>query len=66
MKIVPQAVLLIKDGYSWFYSITEMGMTALAIMNVPNLILLAVYAACHLLRRHRERKQMKKIRIDDL
>nr|WP_325252691.1 hypothetical protein [uncultured Oscillibacter sp.] len=32
----------------------------------PGLILLAIYAVCHLLRRRKERRQLKKTRIDDL
>lgn len=32
----------------------------------PGLILLVIYAVCHLLRRRRERRQLKKTRIDDL
>lgn len=64
--IIPQAVLLIGDGYGWFQGIMGPGLTALAIENIPNLILLAIYAVCCVLRRHREKKQLKKIRIDDL
>ena len=39
---------------------------ALAVENIPTLILLAVYILCRLLRRHRLIRQMDKIRIDDL
>ena len=39
---------------------------ALAVENIPTLILLAVYVLCRLLRRRRLVRQMDKIRIDDL
>ena len=39
---------------------------ALAVENIPTLILLAVYVLCRLLRRRRLARQMDKIRIDDL
>ena len=39
---------------------------ALAVENIPTLILLAVYILCRLLRRRRLVRQMEKIRIDDL
>lgn len=64
---VPQVVSLIEEGhYIWFTGATELGMVALAVENVPNLVLLAIYAVCHLLRRRKERRQLKKTRIDDL
>ena len=39
---------------------------ALAVENIPTLILLAVYVLCRLLRRRKLIRQMDKIRIDDL
>ena len=39
---------------------------ALAVENIPTLILLAVYIPCRFLQRHRLARQMDKIRIDDL
>lgn len=63
---VPQMVLLIRDSCRWSQAVKELGLPALAMENVPGIILLAVYAACHLLRRRRERRQLKKTRIDDL
>ena len=64
---VPQVVSLLEEGYyHWFTGVAERGLTALAMENVPNLILLAIYAVCHGLRRRRERRQLKKTRIDDL
>ena len=39
---------------------------ALAVENIPTLILLAVYILCRALRRRRLARQMDKIRIDDL
>ena len=39
---------------------------ALAVENIPTLILLAIYVLCRFLRRHRLVRQMDKIRIDDL
>ena len=39
---------------------------ALAVENIPTLILLAVYVLCRLLRRRRLVRQMDKTRIDDL
>ena len=64
--IIPKVALLIRDGNGWFQSIVESGMAALAIENIPNLMLLAIYAVCCLLRRRREKKQLRKTRIDDL
>lgn len=63
---IPQMALLVKDGGQWSWVLPELGLPALAMENVPGLILLAIYAACHLLRRRRERRQLKKTRIDDL
>ena len=39
---------------------------ALAVENIPTLVLLAVYILCRFLRRRRSVRQMDKIRIDDL
>ena len=39
---------------------------ALAVENIPTLILLAVYILCRIIRRGRLIRQMDKIRIDDL
>ena len=39
---------------------------ALAVENIPTLILLAVYIMCRFIRRRRLVRQMDKIRIDDL
>lgn len=63
---VPQMVLLVKDGYQWSWVVPELGLPVLAMENIPNLLLLAIYADCHLLRRRRKRRQLKKTRIDDL
>lgn len=63
---VPQMVLLVKDGCQWSWVVPELGLPVLAMENIPNLLLLAIYADCHLLRRRRERRQLKKTRIDDL
>lgn len=63
---VPQMVLLVKDGCQWSWVVPELGLPVLAMENVPGLLLLAIYADCHLLRRRRERRQLKKTRIDDL
>ncbi|WP_297980738.1 hypothetical protein [uncultured Oscillibacter sp.] len=63
---IPQMVSFIRDGDRWFRVAVELGLPALAMENVPNLILLAVYAVCHRLRWRRERRQLKKTQIDDL
>ena len=63
---VPQMALLMGEGMGWTQAVLELGLPALALENVPSLILLAVYAACHLHRRRSRKKQLKKTRIDDL
>lgn len=63
---VPQMVLLVKDGCQWSWVVPELGLPVLAMENIPNLLLLTIYADCHLLRRRRARRQLKKTRIDDL
>lgn len=62
---VPQVVLSMRGG-PWFTGEIEIGVTALAVENVPNLILLFIYAVGNLLRRRRQKKQLKKTRIDDI
>lgn len=65
--IAPEVVQLWaeEDFFDSFY-MTGAGIFVLLIENVPNLILLAIYGVCHRLRRRRERRQLKKTRIDDL
>lgn len=63
---IPQMALLVKDGSRWSWVVPELGLPTLAMENVPGLLLLAIYALCHVLRRRRERHQLKKTRIDDL
>ena len=65
--IAPEMVLLWAEGDCFdIFEISGMGILELLLENIPNLILLGIYAACRLLRRRRERRQLKKTRIDDL
>lgn len=63
---VPQMVLLVKDGSRWPWVVPELGLPVLAIENIPNLLLLGIYAMCCLLRRRRRKRQLQKTRIDDI
>ena len=65
--IAPEMALLWaeEDFFEAFY-ISGTGILVLLLENLPNLILLAIYAVCHRLRRRKERRQLKKTRIDDL
>lgn len=65
--IAPEMSLLWaeEDFFEAFY-ISGTGILVLLLENLPNLILLAIYAVCHRLRRRKERRQLKKTRIDDL
>lgn len=65
--ITPELVQLWTEGdFIDIFEISGMGILELLLENIPNLILLAIYAVCHRLRRRRERRQLKKTRIDDL
>lgn len=64
--LLPQLARFAEDGYGWFDSVMDMGLAALAIENIPNLLLLGIYAVCFLLRRRRRKKQLQKTRIDDI
>lgn len=64
--LVPQAVRSWESGRGWMGGTVEALVTALAIENIPTLVLLAVYAACCLLRRQRLRHQLRKTQIDDI
>lgn len=66
--IVPEMVRAWVEAWDIFDNmyILGIGVSVLVIENLPNLILLAVYAACHLHRRRKEKRQLKKTRIDDL
>ena len=63
---ISQMVLLVRDGCQWSWVVPELGLPVLAMENIPNLLLLTIYAARHLFRRRREMRQLKKTRIDDL
>lgn len=67
IAIAPEMVQLWteEDFFEAFY-ISGTGILVLLLENLPNLILLAIYAVCHGLRRRKERRQLKKTRIDDL
>lgn len=65
--IAPELVQLWTEGdFFDIFEISGMGIMVLLLENIPNLILLAIYAVCHRLRRRKERRQLKKTRIDDL
>lgn len=65
--ITPELVQLWTEGDCFdIFEISGMGILVLLLENIPNLILLVIYAVCHRLRRRRERRQLKKTRIDDL
>lgn len=65
--IAPEMVQLWAEGdFFDIFSISGTGILVLLLENLPNLILLAIYAVCHRLRRRKERRQLKKTRIDDL
>lgn len=65
--ITPELVQLWTEGDCFdIFEISGMGIMELLLENIPNLILLVIYAVCHRLRRRRERRQLKKTRIDDL
>lgn len=65
--ITPELVQLWTEGdFIDIFEISGMGILELLLENIPNLILLVIYAVCHRLRRRRERRQLKKTRIDDL
>lgn len=67
IAIAPEMVQLWteEDFFEAFY-ISGTGILVLLLENLPNLILLGIYAVCHRLRRRKERRQLKKTRIDDL
>ena len=64
--LIPQAVRSGEAGWGWMGGTVEALVTALAIENIPTLVLLAVYAACCFLRRRRLRRQLRKTQIDDI
>lgn len=64
--ILPQLVRFAEGGYGWFGSMVDMGLPALALENIPTLLLLGICAVCRPLRRRRRKKQLKKARIDDI
>lgn len=67
IAIAPEMVQLWTEGdFFDIFEISGMGILVLLLENIPNLILLAIYAACHLHRRRKEKRQLKKTRIDDL
>lgn len=67
IAIAPEMVQLWTEGdFFDIFEISGMGIMVLLLENIPNLILLAIYAACHLHRRRKEKRQLKKTRIDDL
>lgn len=67
IAIAPEMVQLWTEGdFFDIFEISGMGILVLLLENIPNLILLAIYAACHLHRRRKEKRQLKKTRVDDL
>lgn len=65
--IAPQMVQLWTEGDLYdIFSTSGMGILVLLIENLPNLILLAIYTMCHLHRRRKVKRQLKRTRIDDL
>lgn len=66
--ILPEISLCLAESGDLYenFSVLSMGILVLLIKNIPNLILLAIYFLCHLLRRRKEKKQLKKTRIDDI
>nr|WP_326125659.1 hypothetical protein [uncultured Oscillibacter sp.] len=67
IAIAPEMVQLWTEGdFFDIFEISGMGILVLLLENIPNLILLAIYAACHLHRRRKEKRQLKKTQIDDL
>lgn len=66
--IMPEIGLCLAESRDIFenFSVLGMGVLVVLIKNIPNLILLVMYFVCHLLRRRKEKNQLKKTRIDDL
>ena len=65
--IAPQMVQLwIEGDFYDIFSTSGMGILVLLIEKLPNLILLAIYTVCHLHRRRKVKRQLKRTRIDDL
>lgn len=65
--IAPEMALLwAEEDFYDIFSVCGMGVLVLLIKNLPNLAQLAIYAVCHGLQRRKERRQLKKTRIDDL